>query len=131
MMIRWHAFIVIGSVVLAATSPVAAHHGAAGLFDETRTIEVTGLVKEWRFVNPHPFLVLEVTDGNGQKADWDIYFGPGGVPALRRRGYAADMLEIGETLIVNGHPATAAGIRSIDVWLGASSVARENGAPVP
>ena len=27
-----------------------------------RTVEVTGSVKTWSFVNPHPILVLEVTD---------------------------------------------------------------------
>jgi len=131
MTIRWHAFIVIGSVVLALTSPVAAHHGAAGLFDETQTVEVTGSVKEWSLVNPHPILVLEVTDENGYSAYWDIYLGPAGVPALRRRGYTHDTFMIGETLIVKGHPATTAGVRGIDVWGGASGVTRGNGATIP
>jgi len=65
-------FIVVGGAVLVLSPPAAAHHGAAGLFDLSRTVEVTGSVKTWSFVNPHPILVLEVTDENGATADWDI-----------------------------------------------------------
>jgi hypothetical protein len=43
-----------------------AHHGAAGLFDESRVIAITGSVVQWSFVNPHPVLVLAVTDEHGQ-----------------------------------------------------------------
>lgn len=131
MITRWYALIVVGSVVLALPRPAAAHHGAAGLFDETRTVDVKGSVKTWSFVNPHPILVLEVTDENGQKADWDIYFGPSAASALRRRGYAADTLKIGETLIVRGHPAKAAGVHGIDVFGGASTMTRADGTRVP
>jgi len=69
--------------------PVAAHHGQAGLFDEARIIELRGTVKNWSFVNPHPILVLEVTDEKGGKTDWDVYFGPPGAPIMRRNGYTA------------------------------------------
>ena len=130
-MIRLYALIAVGSVVLALTSPAGAHHGAAGLFDGTRTVEVKGSVKTWSFVNPHPILLVEVTDENGQKVDWDIYFGPSAASALRRRGYAADTFTFGETLIVRGHPAKAAGVRGIDVFGGAGSVTREDGTRVP
>lgn len=130
-MAKFHAFVAIGSVVLALTVSAAAHHGAAGLFDQTRTVELKGSVKKWSFVNPHPILLLEVTDENGQKADWDIYFGPSAASALRRRGYAADTFKFGETLIVRGHPAKAAEVRGIDVFGGAGSVTREDGTRVP
>ena len=131
MMGRMYALIVIGSVMLALTSRAGAHHGAAGLFDVTRTVDVQGSVKSWSFVNPHPILLLEVTDENGQYADWDIYFGPAAASALRRRGYAADTFKVGETLIVRGHPAKAAGVRGIDVFGGAGRVTREDGTRVP
>lgn len=131
MIARRSALIVVGSAVLALPLATAAHHGAAGLFDETRTVEVKGSVKTWSFVNPHPILVLEATDENGQKADWDIYFGPSAASALRRRGYAADTFQVGESLIVKGHPARAAGVRGIDVFGGASTVTRADGTRVP
>ena len=131
MITRRYAVMIVGSVILALPPPAVPHHGAAGLFDDTRTLEVKGSVKTWSFVNPHPILVLEVTDENGQKADWDIYFGPAAASALRRRGYAADTFKIGETLTVKGHPAKAAGVRGIDVFGAAATVTRADGTRVP
>jgi hypothetical protein len=128
---RLYALMAIGSVVLALTPSGAAHHGAAGLFDETRPVELRGVVKTWSFVNPHPILVLEVSVENGQIEEWDVYFGPSAVSALRSRGYAADTFEFDETVIVRGNPATAAGVNGIDIWGAATSVSREDGTPVP
>ena len=120
-----------GTIALALGSLGHAHHGAAGLFDETRMVEVTGTVKTWSFVNPHPILLLEVGDENGQTADWDVYFGPSAASALRRRGYATDTFTFGETVTVNGHPAQTAGVRGIDVFGRTSSVTRADGSRVP
>ena len=131
MTMRSYARIVAASVLLALFPPAAAHHGAAGLFDLTRTVEVEGSVKKWSFVNPHPILVLEVTDENGEKADWDIYFGPSAASMLRNRGYAPETFRFGEALIVKGHPARATGVRGIDVFGRAASVTRPDGTRVP
>ncbi len=133
MAIRSRAFIllIVGSVVLALSPPTAAHHGAAGLFDLSQTVELTGAVKKWSFVNPHPILVLEVTDENGVTADWDVYFGPSAASMLRKRGYAPNTFTFGETLIVKGHPANAAGARGIDIFGSAASVTRSDGTLVP
>jgi hypothetical protein len=111
--------------------PLAAHHGQAGLFDEARIVELRGTVKSWSFVNPHPMLVLEVTDEKGGKADWDVFFGPPGAPIMRRSGYSAETFKTGEIVIVKGHPATAAGVRGVDVWGKGVSVTRADGSPVP
>ncbi len=128
---RWSAVIVVGSVLFGLSLPAAAHHGAAGLFDIARTVEVTGSVKKWSFVNPHPILVLEVTDETGATAEWDIYFGPAAAPILRNRGYAPDTFTFGETLTVTGHPAKVTGARAIDVFGSEASMTRPDGSRVP
>ena len=111
--------------------PAVAHHGQAGLFDEARIVELRGTVKSWSFVNPHPMLVLEVTDEKAGKVDWDVYFGPPGAPIMRRNGYSAETFKAGETVVVKGHPATASGVRGVDVWGKGVSVTRADGSPVP
>ena len=119
---------VTGLLLLSLSS--LAHHGAAGLFEEG-TIEITGAVKEWTFVNPHPVLVLEVAGADGSAAQWDVYFGPSAVSALRRRGFSEDTFDLGEIVVVTGHPAVAAGVLGIDVWGADSRVTREDGTEVP
>jgi hypothetical protein len=116
---------------LLLSCPAAAHHGQAGLFDEARIVELRGTVKSWSFVNPHPILVLEVTDEKGAKADWDVYFGPPGAPIMRRNGYTAATFKQGETLTIKGHPATGAGVRGVDIWGKGVSVTRADGSAVP
>lgn len=122
---------VIAVSLLALSLPGFAHHGQAGLFDESRTVEMSGAVKEWSFVNPHPVLVLEITDESGETADWDVYFGPSAVSAMRRRGFAATTFSVGETIIVRGHLAAAEGTHGIDVWGSDSSVMRADRSPIP
>jgi len=88
-------------------------------------------VKKWSFVNPHPILLLEVTDEKGAKAEWDVYFGPSAVSFMRRNGYRPETFKAGETVIVKGHPATGAGVRGVDVWGKGVSVTRADGTPIP
>ena len=111
--------------------PAAAHHGAAGLFDLSRTVEVAGSVKRWSFVNPHPILVIEVTDESGATTDWDIYFGPAGATNMRNRGYASDTFRFGDPLVVSGHPARVAGAHAVDVFGAEASITRPDGTRVP
>ena len=128
---RWSARLVAGSLFMALGLPVAAHHGQAGVFDETRTVELTGTVKQWNFVNPHPVLILEVRNEKGTAEQWDVYFGPSAVSFQRRQGFTPQTFKVGETVIVRGHPATAAGARGVDVWGKAASVKRADGRAVP
>ena len=121
---------VVVAIVLGLCLPTAAHHGAAGLFDATRTVEVTGAVKRWSFVNPHPILVIEAADG-GATTEWDICFGPAGATSLRNRGYAPDTFAIGDTLVVTGHPARAEGAHALDVFGREAGITRADGTSVP
>ena len=116
--------------VLGAAAAIGGHHGQVGLFDESRIVELKGTVKQWSFVNPHPVLVLNAPDQKGVQKDWDIYFGPGAVPSLRRQGFASDTFTVGETVIVKGHPATS-GDPGVDVLGKGTGVTRADGRSVP
>jgi hypothetical protein len=82
-----------------------AHHSTNGIYDEATEVELTGKVKSWRFINPHPSLVLEVTTADGKTEDWDISYGGSAVSHLTRRGYTADSFKPGDEITVKGHPA--------------------------
>ena len=118
-------------LLLAVSIPASAHHGQAGLFDESKVVELKGTVKKWSLVNPHPILLLEVTDESGMKVDYDVYFGPSAAGPLRRQGYTPETFKAGEIVVVKGHPSTGVGVRGIDVWGRGVGVTREDGKPVP
>ena len=53
----------VSSCVLAAvaTGPVLAHHSPAA-FDRTKEVTLVGIVKEFRWQNPHTWIEVEVPD---------------------------------------------------------------------
>jgi Family of unknown function (DUF6152) len=53
----------------AGTGAALAHHSFA-MFDAEHPIEVSGVVKEFRFVSPHTLLILEVKDKDGGAKEW-------------------------------------------------------------
>jgi len=128
---RLHTFVAVLSCALVWPVMAPAHHGAAGLFDLGQTVELIGTVKRWSFVNPHPILVLEVSNEDGVTSDWDIYFGPSAAAILRTRGYAPDTFVFGETVTVVGHPARTEGVRGVDVFGREASITRPDGSRVP
>ncbi len=48
----------------------AAHHGRAGIYDTDTRVEMDGVVSEWRWRNPHTYLVWDVTDDDGKVLAW-------------------------------------------------------------
>ncbi len=124
------AFVLAGAIC-GLSGVVVAHHGAAGLFDEEVIEEVTGVVTEWLFVNPHPVLLLEVAGNDGQTTEWEVYFGPGAATIMRRRGFSEETFAVGETVTVFGHPATTTVINGLDVWGAEARVVRADGSVVP
>src|SRR6266700_4248183 len=46
--------------VLALILALAMHHSIAGVYDNGREVTIEGVVAEYHFVNPHPFIVVNV-----------------------------------------------------------------------
>jgi hypothetical protein len=49
----------------------AAHHSIAGMYDRNTPVTIDGVITEFRFVNPHPFLMVQVA-GNGGRETWKL-----------------------------------------------------------
>ena len=87
----------------AATAAASAHHSFAVFFDDTRTIEITGSVTEFRFSNPHAIISLEVRNKAGMVEEWKAE--TNAVTLLKRRGWTKDSLKAGEVITVDGWPS--------------------------
>lgn len=55
-------------------SAVDAHHSFAPVYDAKRTIVVQGVVTEFRFINPHALMLMDVTDDTGKVVRWTVEF---------------------------------------------------------
>jgi hypothetical protein len=92
------------SLLLAGVcSGALAHHSFAVFFDtQSQLRKVTGVVKEFRFTNPHGVVTLAVRQG-GHEIVWRAETNSPSI--LRRRGWSAQSLHVGETITVEGWPA--------------------------
>jgi hypothetical protein len=54
--------------LLALSTPLAAHHGNASY--DNKVVTLKGTVTEWRWINPHVFLKLDVKGDDGKIVNW-------------------------------------------------------------
>jgi hypothetical protein len=110
-------------LMLSAT-PIYAHHSFAAL-DNEHPLVLSGVVKEFRFTNPHSFIRLEVKDKDGNSETWTLEgVGP---RALAQDGWTSTTLKTGDELQIAIDPArSGAPLGSFD----ANKVTFKNGKPI-
>ncbi len=109
--------------LLLLSQVAAAHHSFAVFFNTDEQLrKVTGVVKEFRFTNPHGIVTLEVMEGNQVV----IWHGETNSPSiLRRRGWSPDSLHVGDKITLEGWPA-----RDGSRYMRIRSATRANGQPI-
>jgi hypothetical protein len=94
----------LGAALLAIVVPqAAAHHSFAVFFDDTKSVTVTGSVTEFRFTNPHAIIEVTRKTPQGQIETWRAE--TNAVTLLRRRGWTAESLKVGEMVTIDGWPS--------------------------
>jgi arginine exporter protein ArgO len=97
------AALVIGGSMVATVRQSAAHHSMA-MYDQQRTRTVIGQVVEFRWNNPHVYMVVNGTIGmDDDPADW--WLETGAPSSLTRLGWSATALRPGDlvSVVVNPH----------------------------
>lgn len=93
--------VLAGLAWAAATGAASAHHSFA-MFDMEHPIEISGTVKEFKFVSPHTLLILQVKGDDGVVKDWTL---EGGAPGLLvREGMTAKSLKPGDEIKAKINP---------------------------
>ena len=88
--------------VLLTASSARAHHSNAA-FDGDKVLVLKGTVTEWKWSNPHVWILLSVTGDKGGKEDWAI---EGRTPGqLVRAGWSRSSLKPGDVITVDFSPA--------------------------
>jgi hypothetical protein len=90
---------VVGLVALAGVAG-RAHHSIAGVYDDSRRITIEGVIAQFQFVNPHPFVVMDVKDGNGTGQQWRLEMD--NRRELVDVGFTSETLKPGDRIVVLG-----------------------------
>lgn len=85
-------------LALTANAPVRGHHSFAAEFDGSNIQTIKGTVTEFQWMNPHAYIVLEVTDASGTKTAWGVQ--SRNLSILRRQGWSKHTLKPGDEITV-------------------------------
>lgn len=86
-----------------AIAPLAEAHHSNSAFYVTKVITIKGAVKEFKWANPHVWVIVTVDDGKGNKVDWKVEGRPPGI--LSRAGWTPKSLQPGEEVTIDLSPA--------------------------
>jgi len=90
----------LGALLL-VTATANAHHSAT-MFEQTKTITVEGVVKEFQYSNPHSWLLVDVKDKAGKVTTWG--FEAEGPSTLQRAGIRRSEFPVGTKVTMTGRP---------------------------
>ena len=92
--------LLLATVLCSVVAPALGHHSFPAEFDRSRPGELTGTIVEVWHKNPHARYRMEVRADDGSIDEWDIQ--TTSVTSLRRSGWSADTLKVGDTVRVWG-----------------------------
>ena len=83
-------------------SEAVAHHSLAGMYDSSKRITLDGTIAAFHFVNPHPYVLIDVTDDRGRTQQWHAEMD--NRRELIDIGMKADTLAVGDRVVASGSP---------------------------
>ena len=89
-------------VLVLSVGGASAHHAFSPVYDEKKLITVVGVVTQFKLINPHAMMFMDVTDDSGKVAKWVVEFA--GRLNLSEVGWTADSIKAGQRVTVTGNP---------------------------
>jgi hypothetical protein len=93
-------FVAVCLLVFSGTA--LAHHGGSA-YDAGHPLTVTGTVKEFQFIQPHPLITLEVKNDQGATTEWSVEMTAPN--HLVHYGWNGHKLKPGDQITVTGLPS--------------------------
>jgi hypothetical protein len=88
-------------LLAAAAAPSASAHHSPVMFDQSKTLMLSGTVRQFQWTNPHCYIQLVVEEG-GERAEWNMEMG---APVyLYNRGWRPSTLKAGDRIRITAAP---------------------------
>ena len=95
---RWILSFTIGITVSGIAAH--AHHSISAVYDSSQQVTIEGVVTQFQFIYPHPFVRMDVDDGGGQAQKWRLEMYDRS--ALAEIGMTTATLKQGDRIVVTG-----------------------------
>jgi len=92
-----------GFAAACTVAPAVAHHAFAAEFDRDTPVQLTGIVTEMKWANPHAWIYIDVEDENGNVVNWALE--TRAANSIIRLGWRPKDLPVGTILKVEGFQA--------------------------
>ena len=95
--------LLLATLVAAAPAvlPAYAHHSGA-MFDSTREVRLVGVIKGFRWSNPHAWIEIDVPDAQGKVVTWGIEMTS--PTLLKDDGWTRSTLKLGDKVVLFAAP---------------------------
>jgi len=93
----------LGGLLLSVCSSAYAHHSVAAQYDTSKSISITGDVRELQLASPHSYIIVEVAHAGAQMTSWRAELTSAAF--LHRAGWTARSLSVGEHVQLTGSPS--------------------------
>jgi len=90
------------ALLIAGSGAASAHHSFGAIYDQSRDVAIEGVVREFRFVHPHPVLVIDVRDASGTTRSWRAEMD--NRYELEEIGITGTTFKPGDRVVANGSP---------------------------
>lgn len=97
---RWILLFAAGLAI--SVQPIQAHHSVSGMYDTSQQVTFEGVVRQFAFVNPHPYVTLEVRKDGGEPQPWKLEMD--NLSELIHAGMTKESLQPGDRVVVRGNP---------------------------
>jgi uncharacterized protein DUF6152 len=88
---------------LVSATRLYSHHSFSAVYDGTKQTTIAGVVTQFKFVNPHAMMYLDVKDDSGKTVKWIVEFD--GRLNLSNFGWTENSIKSGEHVTVTGNPS--------------------------
>src|SRR5882762_4813467 len=93
--------IMCAALALSVAAPALAHHSFA-MFEREKFANISGVVKEYEWTNPHAWIHVMVPNAQGKEVEWS--FEMQSIAQDSRAGWGPDSVKPGDKVSVEYHP---------------------------
>jgi hypothetical protein len=108
--------LVAAGVLLGGVSAVFAHHSFTAAYDNTKRVEVEGVVREFIWRNPHSFLRMDVTNKEGKVETWSLEWGSSSQLSAAKYPVTRTTIKAGDRIIAGGEPRRDPAVKGLRVF---------------
>jgi hypothetical protein len=106
----------VAGVLLGGVSAVFAHHSFTAAYDNTKRVEVEGVVREFIWRNPHSFLRMDVTNKEGKVETWSLEWGSSSQLSAAKYPVTRTTIKAGDRIIAGGEPRRDPAVKGLRVF---------------